>query len=61
MAPALFAGDRVHTVLAALQPTFPPGNETYALNGRLKAPSCANCAHLTFALKLLFIPYSRKL
>jgi hypothetical protein len=27
---------------AALRPSFPPGKETYALNGRLKAPSCAN-------------------
>ena len=38
MAPALFAGDRVHAVLAALRPSFPPGKETYHLNGRLKAP-----------------------
>jgi hypothetical protein len=38
-----FAGHehRLLAVLAALRPSFQPGKETYTLNGRLKAPSCA--------------------
>jgi hypothetical protein len=38
-----FAGHehRLLAVLAALRLSFPPGKETYALNGGLKAPSCA--------------------
>jgi hypothetical protein len=27
---------------AALRPSLPPGKEIHALNGRLKAPSCAS-------------------
>jgi hypothetical protein len=38
-----FAGHehRLLAVLAALRSSFQPGKETDALNGRLKAPSCA--------------------
>ena len=63
-----FAGHehRLLAVLAALRPSFQPGKETDA-SMAVSKPLCVpryctpNYAHLTFTLRLLIIPFSRKL